>query len=132
MNDEQFYDVAKHRPRKGQVMAKYTAVAEFIHGQAKQDVIRLLQMDKAVAAVNVMKKIHHVREPECFRVLREMAEDLLVMTPEEVEQKPYKMVIEYFYYTDRSNVPTDDPHWEMIPLLDYDPKTGKLTSKIII
>ena len=39
---EYFKDCRIHRPERGDVMAKYTAIAEFVDGAMKKDVIHLL------------------------------------------------------------------------------------------
>lgn len=131
--DQYFFETSKHRPKKGQVLAKFSAIANFGAGPHKRDVIHLLRMDKARQASAVMQKIHKARVPDCYRVCREICEDLLSgMSVEDVEQKEYEYVFETFYYTERENVPRNDSRWETIPLLDFDPVSGKLTSKIDI
>ena len=129
--DQYFLDVRRHRPEKGLVMAKYTAIAEFVDGQHKRDIINLLKMDKAVAASQVMRKIHCAREPDCYRVCREMCEDLLSgMSEEQVEQKAYEYVFQAFYYAKREHVPTNDPHWETVTCLKFDKETKTFRSDI--
>lgn len=121
---QHFFDVKRHRPQKGQIMAKFTAVAVFGYGPEKFHIIDILRKDKAEAAAQVMKKIHCAREPDCYRVCREMCEDMLSgMSDEEVAKKEYEFVIEMFYYTKRECVPKDNPHWETIDLVKYDPET---------
>jgi hypothetical protein len=127
---EQFFDVRRHKPQPGQVMARFTAVADFVGGRGKTDVIYLLKIDKAFQAAQVMKKIHCAREPDCYRVLREMCEDLQHMSEEEVENKPYRFILEAFFYTDRQYVPKDDPHWQMIDLIRWDKDQNQFVSKI--
>jgi len=130
---EYFFDVRKHRPKKGQIMAKYTAVAEFVGPQAKRDIIKLMMMDKAHAASMVMKKIHGAKEPDCYRVCREIAEDLLSgMSSKDIIDKPYEFVVEFFFYTQREHVPKNDPHWSTIKLLSYDEDEGVYRSAIEI
>ena len=130
---EYFFDVRKNRPKQGQIMAKYAAVAEFVDGPEKRDIIRLIQMDKAYQAAQVMKKIHLAKEPDCYRVLREMCQDLIDgMTEEEVEKKPYEFVLEAFFYTNREYVPKNDPKWETIDLIEYDDETKTFKSTINI
>ena len=122
---EYFFDVRRNRPKEGQILAKFTAIAEFVDGPHKRDVIKLLKMDKAKQASAVMQKIHHAKEPDCYRVCREMCEDLISgLTDEEVAAKPYEFVLEAFYYTQREHVPTDDPHWSTIQLLEYDQESN--------
>ncbi len=128
---EHFFDVRQHRPKKGQIMAKYAAVAEFVSGREKRDIIHLLKMDKAHQAAQVMRKIHLAKEPDCYRVLRQMCEDLLNgLSEDEVDQKPYSFVLEAYFYTTRECVPEDDPHWETIRLLEYDEETKTFKSRI--
>lgn len=116
---EYFFDVRMHTPRKGQVMARYTAIAEFISGPEKQQMIDLLHMpEKARPAVQVMRKLLFANERDAFRVPREMVEDLTKgMSIQEVLDKPYRYTLEYFYYVDPQHVPEGDPHWCKIPLL---------------
>lgn len=132
MDASKFFDVRIHPPKKGQVLASFRSQAEFIGGPQKLDIIKLLKSDKAFQAVQVMKKIHGVIEPDCYRVCREMATDLLTMTDKEVEDKVYHMVVNYMYYTERENVPTDDPRWELLSLLTWDAERNTFISKINI
>ena len=126
-----FFDARRYAPQQGQVMAKYHAVAEFIGGQAKRDVIGLLKTGKTHQASQVMRRIHLAKEPDCYRVLREMSEDLLSGKSEaEVEDTPYEFEIEAFYYTDKENVPKDDLRWETIELMSFDPESNTYRSVI--
>jgi len=129
--DEYFFDVRKHAPKAGQVLAKYRAVACFCDGQQKRDLIQLLKEDKAKEAALVMRKIHFAKEPDCYRVCREMCEDLASgMSDEEVAAKEYEYVLEAFYYTQRECVPKNDPHWETIQLLEYNPESGGFSVRV--
>lgn len=128
-----FFDVRQHRPQKGQVMAKFTAVAEFVGKQAKQDIMYLMTLDKAHQAAMVMQKIHGAKEPDCYRVCREIAEDILAGKGEqEIVDKPYEFVVEFFFYTKREYVPKNDPHWETLSLMTYDSETKTYKSNIEI
>jgi|LakMenE18May11ns_1017448.scaffolds.fasta_scaffold9922397_2 hypothetical protein len=123
--EKYFFDVRKFGPKKGQIMAKFTAIAALGAGPQKRDLIKILRQDKAQAAAMVMRKIHNAKEPDCYRVCREMAEDMLKgMSDQDVEQKDYEFVLEAFYYTEREFVPKNDPHWETIDLIKFDPETG--------
>jgi hypothetical protein len=125
--DQYFFDVRKHRPKEGQVMAKFSAIAVFGDGPHKHDIIKILKMDKAKQAAAVMQKIHHARMPDCYRICAEMCEDLASgMSDEEVAAKEYEYVLEAFYYTQKELVPKD-PHWELIKLVSYDPESGKFS-----
>jgi len=129
--DQHFFDVRKYGPKPGQVMAKFSAIAAFGGGPHKHDVIKLLKVDKAKQAASVMQKIHRAREPDCYRVCREMCEDLISgMSDEDVASKEYEYVLEAFYYAQRELVPENDPHWTTIQLLDFDPETGAFNVRI--
>jgi len=128
-----FFDVRKHGPKSGQVMAKFTAVAVFGDGPEKRDVINLLKIDKAFQATMVLHKIHCARTPDCYRVCREICEDLISgMSDEEVEAKEYQFVIESMFYTKKEYVPVADPHWELLSTLQFDPETNTFKSNIEI
>lgn len=128
--EDHFFDARKNAPKPGQVLAKFRAVAEFVDGKGKQDIIYLLKIGKAKQAAEVMRKIHGALEPDCYRICREMCEDLLCMTEEEVERKPYEYNLEYLFYTNKENIPKDDFRWETINLLKLDKDTGHLKSVI--
>lgn len=129
-----FFDVRRHRPKKGQIMAKFSAVVDFVEGQGKKDIIYLLKIGKVQQAVTVMQKIHGAMVPDCYRICREICEDLLTLSEEEVEQKAYEYTMELLYYTYRELVPKNDVHWETIGLLNMetDVETGHIKYKIEI
>ncbi len=130
--EEYFHDVRKCRPIKDHIIAKYSAVAELIDGEGKKDILYLLKLNQAHAASNVMKKLYGAIEPDCYRVCREIVEDLLSMTEEEVLKKPYKFILEFFYYVKKEHVPKDDPHWQIIELINFDNENKTYHSKIEI
>lgn len=127
--DQYFFDARRHRPKEGQVLAKFRAVAEFVEGQPKKDIIYLLKLDKAKEAAQVMQRLHGCKPPYCYTVLIEMAEDLLEMSEEEVEKKPYEMMVEFLFWTQKECVP-NDPHWETINVIKYDSESGEYKSEI--
>jgi len=128
-----FFDVRHHRPKAGQVMAKFSAVALFGDGPDKRDLIKVLRRDKAKAAAQVMQKIHCAREPDSYRVCREICEDLIGgMTDDQVAKKEYEYVLEACYYTQKEYVPKGDPHWETIDVLKYDTETKTFKSSFDI
>lgn len=129
---EFFLDARRNKPEKGQVLAKFRAMAEFVEGQAKKDVIYLLKQDKAKEASQVMQRIHGCKPPWCYRILIEMSQDLLEMSEKEVEKKPYEMLIEFLYWTKKEYIPKGDPHWETINTIQYDPEKGEYKSEIFI
>ena len=122
---EYFFDVRQHRPKPGQIMAKFTAIAEFTGPQAKRDIMKLMTMEKANAASQVMQKLHGAKPPDCYRICREIAEDMLTgSTEQEIIDKPYEFTVEFFFYTQREYVPKNDPHWETIQLIKFDKDEG--------
>jgi hypothetical protein len=126
-----FFDARQHKPEPGQIMARFTAVAVFGDGPEKRDLIKVLKMGKAEAAAQVMKKIHCAAEPDCYRVCREICEDMIGgMSEDTVAKKDYEFLLEAIYYTKREYVPKDDPHWETLSLIEYDPETKTFKSKI--
>ena len=128
-----FFDVRKNGPKAGQVMAKFSAVAVFGDGPEKRDIINLLKKDKAFQATMVMNKIHCARVPDCYRICREICEDLLSgMSDDEVGAKEYEFVIESMFYTKKEYVPKNDPHWELLTTLKFDPETNTFKSNIEI
>lgn len=126
---EHFHDVRFNRPKPGQVLARFSAVADFVDGPQKRDVIDLLKRDKAFQATAVMRKLHHAKEPDCYRVCREICEDLMTMSEEEVEKKPYPFILEMFFYTKKELVPKNK-HWETIQLLEFDKDSNTYKSRI--
>ena len=119
--EEYFFDVRRFKPQKGQIMARYAAIAEFIDGAMKQNIIDLLKKDKALAATQVLRKCGCATERDSVRVCKEICFDMLLgMTDQEIEQKVYKYTMEVFYYTEQANVPLDDPHWSVISIRNLD------------
>lgn len=133
-----FKDVRNSVPGKGEIIAQYSAAAEFIEGNEKRQIISLLTAteNKMEATAQVMRKLLHASELDAYRIPRMMAEDILSgMSVDEVAQKPYKYTLEMFFYTKPENVPKSDPHWSTISVLNLDEfldkKDGKIESKIL-
>jgi hypothetical protein len=128
-----FRDCRTNRPERGDVMAKYTAVAEFVAGHMKKDLIDLLQnKEKALAATQVMRKLGCATEKDSIRVCREICEDLdNGMTEAEVEAKPYKYTMEMFFYTKKEYLP-EDPHWSLINIANLDSFLDKQNRRVTI
>ncbi len=120
--EEFFFDVRKHKPTKGQVLARYTALADLVDSGEKRNVIDLLRLtDKVIPTTNVMKKLLHACELDSYRVPRKIIEDLIRgMSMEKVLQKPYRYKVEIFFYTQQEHIPRGDPHWDCISLLNLD------------
>lgn len=128
---EYFRDCRVSKPERGDILAKYSAVAEFVDGPMKKDVINLLQKDKALPATQLFRKIGCTSEKEAVRVCREICSDLISGNTD-VEQKPYKYIMEIFYYTKKEYVPVDDPHWSVISLNNLDEFLDKENHKVTI
>jgi len=120
---EHFFEVNRnHKPQRGQTMAKYTAIVEFVDGNLKRDILNLLvNTQKAQECTILLRKLGGAVEGDALRVCREMAEDLHSgMSVEEVAKKIYKYTFEQFYWTKPENVPDDDPHWSLIEMKNLD------------
>lgn len=125
---EYFFDVRQNNPQKGQVMACFTAKADFVDGLEKRQVIDLLKnTGKAEATAQVMRKLLHASEIDAYKVPRMIAEDLMTMEHEEVAQKPYRYTMELFFYTKKEYIPRDDPHWSVVSLMNVDEFVTKIT-----
>jgi hypothetical protein len=122
-DETQFFPIETHRPLKGQVMASYAAMAEFIDGEDKRAIVEAVQRSGAsvLSAVKLMRKRCHATEVDATRVLKEIIQDLQSgMSVDEVVGKPYRFTVELFYYVEPKNIPEDDPHWSQITLLQSD------------
>lgn len=120
---EYFKDVRRSKPEKGEIIAKYSAIAEFIDGGEKRQIISLLTdtENKMEATVQIMRKLLSASEIDAHKVPRLMAEDLLSgMSADEVAKKSYKYTLEMFFYTKPEHVPKDDPHWCSISVLNLE------------
>jgi len=118
--EDKFFDTRCHKPKSNQVLARFSAVAEFIDGGEKRQVLELLGNENTAFSISsIMTKLCHATLMDSYRVPRMMAKDLLEgMTEEEVLAKPYEFELEMFYYTDPHDVPKDDPHWSIISTLN--------------
>lgn len=132
--DQYFRDCRRSKPERGDIMARYSAVAEFIDGHMKRDIIDLLMnRDKALSATQVMRKLGGATEREAVRVCKEIAEDLASgMSCDEVEKKVYKYNFELFYYTKKEYMPMNDPHWSTISLENLDEFLDHANQKMTI
>ena len=135
--DQYFFDARMHKPERGQILARYSAVAHLVDGNEKRNLLDLLEnTDKMVALVQVMRKLFLAIERDSYRVPIQMAEDLLSgMARNEVAKKEYKYTAEMFFYTKPEYVPKNDPHWQGVSVLNLDDfidrKDQSITSKII-
>lgn len=117
---EYFFDVRLNKPQRGQVMASYTAVAEFCDGPEKKQIIEILQKSSKIeAALQIVRRVLLAKEQYVYIIVREMLEDLLNgMSVEEVCQKPYRFVCEMFFWTKPEYIPASDPHWACVSILN--------------
>lgn len=120
---EHFRDMRFSAPEKGDIIAQYTARAEFVEGNEKRQIIALLTSteNKMEATAQVMRKLLHASEVDAYRVPRLMAEDLISGVDEdEVALKAYPYTFEMFFYTKPENLPKGDPHWSSISVINLD------------
>ena len=131
--DQYFFDVRKHKPQRGQILAKYTAMATLEKCNEKENLIDLLtKTDKVVPATQVMRKLLFASEEDSVKLLKEMAKDYLETKDREyVLNKPYKYKMEVFYYTKPDYVPKDDPHWSSVSILNLNEFTEKEENLVI-
>ena len=74
--DQYFFDVRKNKPKKGQILAKYTAMATLERCNEKENLLDLLtKTDKVMPATQVMRKLLFACEEDSFKILKEMAKD---------------------------------------------------------
>lgn len=119
--EKYFKDVRKKvKPEKGDVLACWRSSADFIDGWLKRNVIELLASNKtgAESAQKVMKNLVSATEKDSIRVTREMAEDIYHGVPmQEIFDKPYRFIIEMFYWVQPQYVP-NDIHWSIIKTIN--------------
>ena len=112
-----FFDTKRNKFKKGQVLARYAAIAEFVNGNLKKDVIGLLIKDKVQSAIQVMCKLGNSTYSDSLRICKEIVSDLCNgLSEQEVLEKTHKYVLEMYYYTNKECVPINDPHWSIIGL----------------
>lgn len=117
MNTEKFFDIRTHDHQPGQVICEYIATADLVDSEDKRQLISLLsQEDKALAASQVMKNVFGANEPDCYRVPKEMAADLLELTPAKVAKKDYRYVFHRYFYAKKEDIPFNDPHWNVVSI----------------
>jgi hypothetical protein len=134
---EYFRDVRFSVPEKGDIIAQYTACAEFVEGNEKRQVISLLTSteNKMEATAQVMRKLLHASEVDAYRIPRMMAEDLISGVGEdEVASKSYPYTLEMFFYAKPEHLPKGDPHWSSISVLNLEDLAAPnvVESKIVI
>ena len=92
--DQYFFDVRRHEPQRGQVMACYTAKAEFLDGMEKRNIMSMLQGDGKIEAVmQIMRKLLHANEKDSIRIPREMSELRKYANPSVVKLSAARTVV---------------------------------------
>jgi hypothetical protein len=135
--NEYFFDARNHGPKKNHILASFSAIAEFVNGQMKQDIIYLLStMDNGGAsAVKVMQKLGCATYEAAIDVCSQVAEDLkaghtrgmtIDSVNEEIENKAYSYHYEQFFYTEAECVPKENAHWDIIQISNLDEHLGKV------
>ena len=114
----------RSQPEKGDIIAKFGAVAEIVEGEDKDYLIKIcLQPDSAHAAAAIMQKIFCAAEWDVWGVPRQITEDLVNgMSEEAIKQKIYSYAMELFFYTKPEFMPQkDDPdakYWSLIEIVN--------------
>lgn len=121
---EYFKDVSSHKPERGECLAIFRSMAELVNGEIKQDVLQAVttNMYGGQGAVQTLIKKCNMSYKEALRVCKEICQDRLNMSDDEVLEKPYKFLFEKQYYTKKEYVPKDSPHWEVVGLRNIDIK----------
>jgi hypothetical protein len=118
--NEYFFDIRRNKPQKGQVIARFRAICQLIDNEEKRFLIRLLQKpDAARSIATMMTKVFNASKHSSWSLPIEMGRDLLAGVPiDEVAKKEYEFEGEFYYYTMPDYVPKDDPHWEIVNIID--------------
>lgn len=118
-----FRDTSKNIPEQGDVMAKFTSMAELVYGDLKQDIVRLLKTSDfgAKTSLQLMRKLGKASEKESLKLVRHMCADLYGgMTEQEVLTKSYSYILEMCFFTKKEYVPQNDLHWEVLTINNLD------------
>lgn len=118
MNDEEFeklfFDAASHEGKPGQIAVCYNNSVELLDCPFKDMLIETLQSGDAGKAVNLLTKVGKASSLGAYQICKEMTTDLLKVSVGSVKQKPYKYIIQLFFYTSPEHFPQDDPHWSFL------------------
>jgi len=116
-----FFDVRKYGPKPGQVLACYETKADLIEGDLKSDIINLLTKNDGAGgkASILLRKLAGATEKSSIEVVKSIINDLLNgLNEEDVAKKPYEMHCQYYFYTFKDCLPTNDPKWWSASLID--------------
>ena len=116
-----FKDVSvNHKPNKGEIIACYITRAKFGAGDLKSDVISSMK-ENVFSTIKILQKIAKARYLDSIIILKQMLSDKLSgMSDREIEDKEYEYIAEFFYYTKKEYVPTDDPRWSTLKIHNVD------------
>ena len=87
--------------------------------------------------IKILQKIAKARYLDSLLILKKMLSDKLSgLSDKEIEDKEYEYTAEFFYYTKKEYVPTDDPRWSTLKIHNVDDLLDKeknilIKSKII-
>ena len=113
--EDVFFDARTHEPKPGQIVVCYNNSVELLDCPFKNKVIQALHTHGAAAnAVNLLTKVGKASSLGAYYLCKEMANDLLLGDIDAVRNKPYKYIVQLFFYTLPENFPEDDPHWSFI------------------
>ena len=113
-------------PEKGDIIAKFGAIAEIVGGADKDHLINVcLQPDSAKAAAQVMRKVFNAAEWDVWGVPRQITEDLVNgMSVDDIKEKIYSYALELFFYTKPMYMPKPDEndhrYWSLIRIVNLE------------
>ena len=129
-----FFDVDRHGPQKGQVLACYESSADFIDGNMKRDIIHLLLTNEKAGETcpRLMQKLAKATPESAIQVIKDMTKDLLSgMGTDAVAEKPYHFDLRAFYYTWKECMPEHDRHWWSSCLIDVRQPDNEQLEKLL-
>ena len=113
---EYFKDISNNKPDKGDTIACYTTKAFLGSGALKKDIIFSME-ENIQSSIKILQKLAKSRYIDSINVLKQMISDRLSgMSREEVENKEYEYVAEFFYYVKKEYIPENDPHWSTLKI----------------
>ena len=120
---EDFRDAKRLRPLKGQVFARFKALAYLGDGPLKRMVLNFLRQENgAQAAISVFSKDAHSSTTESVKLIKEILLDITSgKSEDEIAEKPYEFITDRIFWVYRDKVPVNDPRWETITPLEYGP-----------
>ena len=121
--NEYFRDASKCLPKQGDILVRYRAIADFIDGDFKKDVVFQLCNSSfgARASIQLIRKLGKTNEKEALLLAKKICEDLFGgMTEQEVLAKAYPYMLEMFFFANKDHIPKDDKHWECITITNLE------------